>query len=275
MRNLESRIFEDLTTDQAYVQARRVFAKDAIKPEQFIDAYGEEDVAHDKLYVEEKEREFEASDSPEQKEAKKLATVFEAIIYERAELSNWFGPDATTIKPSRYDDIKNGVDSIVEFQESDISVSHLALAIDATFSPDTEAKFNRIREEIDQGKLATVKYFPPEHIGKQKGLHAIPHVVVGANAKTIRELAELWLERDNRALDKHPIQFQILEEIIAQLDAFQEYAKRVRKPEIAAVYEKTKKIVAAIHSEKRLSLKDNEERDSVFYEIQESARNFR
>jgi len=272
--NLESQVFDHITIDQAYTQAKRTFAGDAIKPERFADLYGPENVARDIAYVEEKERAFERSDSPEQKEAKKLATIFEAIIHEHAELSEWFGPDATTIKPSRYDDIRNGVDSIVEFQESPASASYLALAIDATFSPDTEAKFARIREEIDRGELTKVKYFASEHLNVRGELAKIPHVVVGADAKTSRELAELWLEKKHRALGNHPVQFQILEETINQLDMFERYATRVKQFEVAAIYGKTKKILERIYEEKLVTIEDTGERDEVFYAIQAGARNF-
>lgn len=274
MRNPESRVFESLTIDQAYARAEQTLAKDAIKPEQFADLYSDENVAQDKAYVDEMERKFEETNEPEQKEVQKLATILEAIIHEHAELSDWLGPDAHTIKPSRYDDIKNGVDSVVEFQESESSASHLALAIDATFSPDVQKKFERIKNEIDRGELARVKYFASEHLGVRGELAKIPRVVIGADAKTVRELAELWLERDNRALARHPVQFQIIEEIVAQLDAFHDYATQKKQFEIAAVYDKTRKILAAIDSQKRTSLKDTGERDSVFYAIQESARNF-
>ena len=57
----------------------------------------------------------------------------------KLKVNNWLGPEATAIKSSRYDDIKNGVDNIVEFhKEEDFSSSHLALAIDETFSHDVE-----------------------------------------------------------------------------------------------------------------------------------------
>lgn len=137
--SVESRILERLDTDRAYQKAEKMLRRAAIKPSDFRgkQGYDTTKIESDENEVERREEEFEKRNTPEQKEIKKLATIFETIIYEHAEQSDWLGPDAFTIKTSRFDDLENGVDTVVEFPESETAATYLALAIDVTFSGDT------------------------------------------------------------------------------------------------------------------------------------------
>ncbi len=262
--------FEQLTLDKAFEKAKSIIEEAEIKPEDFSDVYGTDEIRNDVQYVERMEREFEDRETLEQKKHKKLATVFEAIVHEHAELSEWFGPDAETIKPSRYDDIKNGVDTIAELKEGGKSVTHLAMGIDVTFSHDAEKKFKRIKQEIENGTLAEVKYFHSEYMGVRERLPNVPRVVIGADEKTIRELSAMWLEGRKRELGNHPIQFQILEEIADQLKVYKAYAETVHRPDIAAMYEKAMRSIRDIRKKKGATMKDSGARDSVFYALEEN-----
>ncbi|MDD4995850.1 MAG: hypothetical protein PHW15_00005, partial [Patescibacteria group bacterium] len=252
----ENKIFEDLTQEQMFSKAKKVIQREEIKPRDFKDLYGEDNVQIDEQYVERMERIFKQEEKPEQKKINQLATIFEAVIYEHGELSDWFGPDAYMIKSSRYDDIKNGVDSVIEFREDERAASHLALAVDVTFSSDTQNKFKRIKKEIDNGQLAKVKYFCSEHLSIRGELSHLPRVIIGAGAKTVNELGELWIEEKNKKLGNHHIQFQILEEILMQMKAFAKYAKTKKQNEIADTYEKTAKMIEKIYQNKKENLKD-------------------
>ncbi|MDI6820849.1 MAG: hypothetical protein QMD65_01580 [Patescibacteria group bacterium] len=267
----ENKIFENLDIDQAYKEANRLFKKDAIKISNFSDLYGQNIISEDAAYVKKMEELFVKNNLPEQERIKKLAVIFEALIHYNVELNDWFGPNAFTIKTSRYDDIKNGIDDIVEFEESETTVSHLALAIDVTFSPEEKQKtFERIKKEIESGELAKVKYFQSDHINIRGELIKIPRVVIGADTKTIKRLGIAWLEKDNKTLGNDPIQLQILEEILIQLEVFRAYAERVKKLEIAEIYEKTHAMIQKIHNEKRSSIDDSGMRDHVFDAIKTS-----
>lgn len=274
--NPESQMFENLDIDQAYRNAERMIEHASIKLDDFRgkEGYTDSQVEKDKEEIAESEEEFKKKTSPEQNQVQKLATVFEAIIHQHAELSNWFGPDAFTVKTSRFDDVKNGVDTVVEFPESEVAPTYLALAIDVTFSADTEKKFERIKQEIDLGKPTHVEYFVSEHTPHRR-LERIPRVVIGAEAGTVKKLSELWLEGDKRALGNHPIQFQILEEIDSQLKAFERYAERTGKAEVAKIYGRERKLVEKILSQKSRELKDDGDRDSVFYAIGRQLNAFR
>ena len=274
MYNPEKEISQNITLDQVFQKAKRVLEREMIKPGQFQYLYGEEIIRADEEYVFEKEAEFIKKRDPEKERVGKLAAVFEGIVHEQAELNEWLGSDVTTIKSSRYDDIKTGVDSVAEFREGPVATSYLAFAIDVTFSSDTEKKFERIRGEISRGELARVKYFVSDHTGFMGELKMIPRVVVGADAKTVKELSELWLEKDNKALANHPIQFQILEEILIQLRAFEIYATRVKHHKLAVKFENSRKLIERIMEEKKMTIEDFGVRDSVFESIRESLRSF-
>ena len=262
--------FEQLTLDKAFERAKTIIEKAEIQPEDFGDVYDADEIRDDIQYVERIERRIEEQETSEQKKHKKLATVFEAIVHEHAELSEWFGPDAETIKPSRYDDIKNGVDTIAELKEGGKSVTHLAMGIDVTFSVDAEKKFKRIKQEIENGTLAEVKYFHSEYMEVRERLSNVPRVVIGADEKTIRELSTLWLEGRKKELGNHPIQFQILEEIADQLKVYKAYAETVGQPGLAAMYEKVMRSVRDIRKKKGMTMKDSGARDSVFYTLEEN-----
>ncbi len=270
MFSSENKIFEDITTDQAFEKAERLLRAESIEPSQFEYLYGKEAIAVDEKYVEEKEREFKKSANPEHERLAKLATVFEAIVHDQVELNEWFGENVNTIKTSRFDDIRNGVDSVAEFREGVVATSHLAFAIDVTFSGDTEKKFERIREEIERGELARVKYFVSERTGFIGELRTVPRVVVGADVRTVKQLSELWLERDNKSLAKHPIQLQILEEISSQLEAFRNYAEKKGKDKLVLKYNDSIELIQKILEDKKVALDDTGERDSVFSSIQEN-----
>jgi len=222
---------ERLLIEKAYGRAQKEIARDAINPDtrEFRARFGDAEVDRDLRYVSNNERLFKQDSSSSQgDESRKIGTIFEAIFHDQAELSDWLGPDAITIKTSRYDDILFGIDSVVERQHDDEASSFLGVAIDVASGIDLDRKFRRIKDEVQQGELGHVKYFDPERMGTGKEFLEIPRAVIGASRETIRELAELWLNKDNKALAAHPIQFQILEELELQFAALRSFAERVR-----------------------------------------------
>lgn len=266
-------LFEKLTTEKIYEKSKNILDRDAIDLGGFKHLYGDEIVKKDTEYVIRMEKTFSSEATEEQKEAEKLAVILEAVIHENTELNNWLGENASTIKTSRYDDIKNGVDNIVEFEEGR-SASHIALAIDTTFSTDIVKKFERIKKEIDNGELATIKYFASEHLNIKGEKNKIPRVIVGATAKTVKELGELWIEKNNKELEKHPIQFQIIKEMLIQLETFEKYAEKIGQTEIASIFKKDYQTLEIIYKEKQNTQKDNKDYDNMFDVIKDNLKIF-
>ncbi len=274
MKGFESIVSGNFDAGRVYKKAQGALRRSEVNMEDFTDIYGGS-VDKDIEYVRKRERGFAERADKDTESAGNLASVLEAIFNDHAELSEWLGSGVFMVKASRFDDIKNGVDSIAEFQEGEGPASHLALAIDATMSSYTvREKLEKIKRGIERGKLTEVKYFKSEHKGTRGSLSKIPKVVVGADAETIKSLSNLWLSGDKRALASHPVQFQILEEILLQLHAFNSYASEINRPEIAEIYDDMHKVVEGIHEERASLVDDTGERDSAFRAIKKYAGDF-
>ena len=237
----ESRVDTEVDEELAYKRAEKALAVDRIQETDFEDRYGEENIRKDLAEIERLEASFENPPS-------KAAVILEAIIHEQSELSDWLGPQAHTLKASRYDDIIHGVDEIVEFTDKPGKKSHLALGIDVTFSPNLSKKFKPLIERLSRGELTRVKYFGSSSLRGE--LTQIPQVVVGVDMKTLQEFIPHWLERDTKTLAAHPMQILVLEEIRMQLEAFAEYADKARKHDAADEYRTNLQIIENILDQK-------------------------
>lgn len=226
---LSKKLEEERLQKKLYERAQEVFrVNPPLNPEDFrgIPSYKDEDIERDIEYVREMEHRFDEESTTEKKEQKKFAKILEAMLNELIELYDWMGPDATTITTSDFDDIKNGVDMVAEFQnKEERSASHLALAVDVTFASDIGKKIERIQREIERGEMAHVRYFESEFLGERGELPKLPRVVIGADMDTIKSLGVLWLAEDKKALAAHEMQKVILEEVRIQLESFAEYAR--------------------------------------------------
>lgn len=257
-----------------------------IDMDEFEGVYSREEIDRDKKSIEIKKAFFESDDSP----LNRRAQILEALLAEQIELSEWFGPDSLTIVPSEYDDFYHGVDLAVEFQKDD-KVQHMAMGIDVTTSQglSTLTKLILIKSKIEEGRLTEMKYFVSEgqpDVRKRKT--DIPSLVIGADPRTINELANLWLtidksknpepevdqagreelrERAREAQQKlanHRVQVLILRQIELQLKAFADLA-RTKGPshqKIVAQFEKLLVLVKEILSQKKLSKADEIANDS-------------
>lgn len=262
----------DREIDNAYERALEILGN-PIDPKTFTDY---KDVQADIEFVQKMEERFAEESgrlSPEVKRLQKLAKIFEAIIFQHAEQSNWFGESATTLETSRYDDIVNKVDAIVEFQEGESSASHLAVAMDVTIAEHFGAKFDHVKQGIDEGKLTEVKYFASDFLNIRGRKSKVPHVIIGVDRKTLYDVIDAWMKGDNRRLADHPVQIKILEEIRVQLRAYQKYAEQVGKEDLVPIYQKTESTISAIMREKDITADDLKDtaKDEMFYAIKFNA----
>jgi len=268
----------------------------AIKLEEFEEIYGKEEIARDNVAVERKRAKFEKIDGP----LKRRARLLEAILSQQIELSEWFGKDAATITPSEYDDLFNGVDMIAEFERDD-SFQYMAMGVDVTSSvQQVKKKLAIIKEHIRDGTLTQVKYFKSERNDIQGRMGKIPLLVVGADSRTISELANLWLAtykskhpevgldkldieelkqkaREAREiLAKHRAAILVLKELKAQLEVFIEFARGVKSTEVEARYKNLLRVIDEIIKEKNISKSDEleNESDNVYSAIMEELKTF-
>ncbi|MGC9610902.1 MAG: hypothetical protein ABSE68_01655 [Minisyncoccia bacterium] len=263
MNRFEDRLVRNIDVNRFYEEAEREINAKRFHLDDFKDHYGEEAVEKDKNYVDENRERLGLTEFPEKLEAWKNATVFEASMDRCIEKAGWLGPDNTALKSSDFDDIKNGIDTIVESKEGKSSASYLGLAIDVTTNAEAGKKFDRIKDEIDNGKMPEVKYFRSEHMNIRGTLEKIPRVVVWADPKTIEEIAELSFSKNYGELSNHPAQIQILEEVLIQLKTFGEYAASIGEKDLAKIYEKAREKIESIYKNKKVSIPHDEKYDSV------------
>ena len=236
---MSTETLNEVVLAEAYKRALERFEHDRIQPEDFADLYSADVISSDLEYVRRIEERTKRDDAAlGYVESAKWGVVLEEVFADQIELNDWLGEGVNTRKASRYDDLQNGVDEIIEMAEES-SINYLALAVDVTYSEKKfQKKFSKIRSEIDSGELATVKYFANSEGSFRGRLAKVPRVVVGVNRTTLAELAKLWIERDNKALADHPAQFQILDEINVQLESFRKYAERLGRGDIVRIYDR-------------------------------------
>lgn len=230
-------------------KAEKVIERARIREEDFLEPdgpYTRESVERDLEIVRRKEESFGKDRDEYFAEQKKLADIFEALVIEHGELSQWFGENAYTVKTSRYDDYENGVDAVIEFRDEESSASHLGMGVDVTFSRDTSAKFDRVKKQIEKGRLTRIKYFHSDHLKIHGQLYDVPEVIIGADKKTVLELAELWERGKNSELGRHRIQIMILHQMQEQLDAFASYASSLGQDGLARLYREKLAIIDQI-----------------------------
>jgi len=234
--------------ERALHKAQEKLAIDKIDMDDFADLYN---VIKDKEYVWEKEEIFEQKNSSQEKENKKLATVLEAILHEQIEQNCYLGDNIKTVSTCKFDDIKNGVDQILEVgDEDEKDTQHLAIAIDATFNPDVYKKIKKIKEKIKSGKLAVVKYFKSDilHFRGEKG--GIPEFVLGIDKKNLEDVTKLWMNDENQKLGYHPLHIMIFDEILQQSKYYQDYAEKIGQTKIAKKYKELYNLFSQLKGEK-------------------------
>jgi hypothetical protein len=260
--------------EKAYQEALRELKIDQIKIDEFADLY---DVEKDKKRVAQIEKRFAEENSEKEKENKELATVLEAILYEEIYLNCYLGEDTETYSASKFDDYVNGVDIIVEVSEENRErLSHLALAVDATFSRDVLGKINKVKSKIKSGQLAIIKYFKSEALNFRGEKSGIPEFVIGIDKKSLEEVTFFWLQNRHQKLNCHYLHLMIIDEILSQAQYYQNYAQEQGQEKIAHRYQHLFELFQKIKNgkkeiiEKTLEAPGNKERmdeDSVYQSI--------
>ncbi len=204
---------------------------------------------------------FAEQDAEEEKVARKVSVIMEAILTSQTE-NDWFGPDAQMITPSRYDDIKNGIDGCLEFSDAH-TADYLALSIDFTYSHNSGLSRNirDIEASIRSGTLSKMDFFVssqlvpsdekeseevPRFVGSKSG---IPKVVVGCDAEHITEMAQLWIEGKNKTLSTHPARLILLDQMILQMEHYITIAEDADRPQIAEIYRRDLTIVRNVRAQ--------------------------
>lgn len=277
--------FEKLSALYKFAKEREA-AVGRIREKDFLDDYGATVVKHDRKYVKKRKQDSEedlakldARERYQTEEARRLAYIMEVLLQEEGELSEWFGREASTSMASEYDDWKNGVDAIVEF-EIEGGAQHLALAVDFTLIHGLLDKIQQIKGDIDAGHAAQVKYFKSGRPGAKPGLENVAKVVVSCDVGTLMEAAVFWKQKASKnktrsreareELADHPIQMIVLREIQKQLEMYRVYAETSGKQKFADLYAGDLAIIDAVIDEKEPRLSVNVDEDGAYRKLTRS-----
>ncbi len=235
----------------------KTHSQDRLKEADFNDLYQPDEIKNDQRMAGRMKEEFEdkklflsKNEIIKIKERKNTAEAMEIVITE-SEVYDWFGPNAHIIRTTEYDDIFNGVDAVIEFNDETGHErhQHVALVIDITTAGDSkflEAKIDKNIKSLTgkSEKKKRVKYFESPITGEQQSLDTIIPVVIGLDEHNSQELLATFAqikklsakegknenERNlimdlKKEMAEHPAQVVFLKEITMQLEHYQSLFK--------------------------------------------------
>ncbi|MEK7463845.1 MAG: hypothetical protein AAB610_01850 [Patescibacteria group bacterium] len=158
-----------------------------------IKGFNEEKIDRDAAFIARVEEKYTLKagtfDHTEEKvhaEAKIVETMMPMIIRD----FDWLGPDTDIIFTSLYDDVANGIDSVVQFPGEGME-SNLGMEVDfASSEAEMMAKILKIGQSLEKGIVSSVEYFDSPSSGKIKGVK-MPKIAFGATGKEMGNLAEV------------------------------------------------------------------------------------
>jgi len=259
---IDNKIDKSRARDEVDSYAEQVLKnnrKPRIKESDFIESFGQDEVEKDGQLITRLEEKFAEqlehlplAEVQMIKRGEKLGLLLEIIIAEQGEDFHWAGETAHFIRTSRYDDIVNSVDLIIEFEidstdQNQLTPHRVALAVDASQNVEMiSQKMNRNLDKLlrrNGKKSPEIKYFQSVINPNIKGpLELVIPVVVGLEKNNTDHLTKLisnfqacdtknknkeYQETLNEKkqhlaelLKNHPAQTVFYREIRAQLTAY-------------------------------------------------------
>jgi hypothetical protein len=166
---------------------------------------GREEVAADLRSLAEVKKAFEAKDTKtkEEKErleeAKKIATITESALAHGVTKHLWYGENVSIEQVSEFDDVKRGVDSVLEIRKEDDESNFMALGIDVTFrglhSEQFKQKFFRLLSSIRDGHKTKIKYFK-NHKQEPMKEFPVPKMVLYFSVGDVKDMVDILKDKD-------------------------------------------------------------------------------
>lgn len=226
-------------------------------PEKYIEAglYSQEEMDKHNQIVKELEVIFEQKNTTEEKIAKKLAKIFEAIMIKGVDLSKCLGEDVI-IRPAYPIDDFTGPK--IDFYAI---LGDVPLGLDVSMrSIEGEAfveKIEKILRTIQKGNPDGIKCYKNRKGKLEKDIHA-PKVVVSCELSMIKELMfylkNLTDEKLSEKLKNHRMSYGVVSQIVGCCQVFSKYADEIGEHEEAKSYKNIIKTLKEI-SEKSEILK--------------------
>lgn len=193
----------------------------------FENEYTEESIKNDELYVLERRKQMEESNSSFGRERLdyldgrfQLSEMFQAMCVDC--INKYWFKNCKSIMTSDFDDIASGIDAVVQHKDG----GHLGLAFDFTVTNQDKKIYEKLQKgwdkNIKEGKVPTVKYFEDPDT-KQKGKLLVPKFIIGASKEDVEQFANSYLSNDIETLENHPFKYLMLLQIEEQLQTVLDY----------------------------------------------------
>lgn len=163
---------------------------------------------------------------------KKIATIAErAIAYGVSELG-WCGDGVSIDATSNFDDVKRGVDEVMQIKSEGMETSSLGLGIDVTYrgllSESYKGKFMKLLNSINNGYSTQIKYFK-NHAGEMMEEFSVPKIVLYVNFEEVKDLIRMINNSDNSEVmnefKKSPQRFSVINQVIVMCEELGAFAK--------------------------------------------------
>jgi hypothetical protein len=183
----------------------------------FIQLYTRAQVLNDYTEVAKKRAGFENNNSTPER----LGKVFESAFLDSANNHQWFGKQSEIVKSSLYDDF-HGVDMIVTMMPEGKRAQNFLVSSDLTFSNNSfGTKFELTLRNIQQGNLATVKYFHSDLEGFTGQKTNVPRTIIGLDKNNLPEMLRKWIHSPEDTLPEY--RAILLHQLNTELIGFRNY----------------------------------------------------
>lgn len=204
----------------------------AIQLSDFSEATGHRpvDIRRNAAYAESMQQRFAQERTTTLERIEDMAAVMEVVFGTNIDGSEWI-PRSDVIFTSKYDDIVNGVDMVVEMPDRK-GTPIMGLDITLASSDVVEKKVNRVIHNIRDGKLATVDYYRSENFTDTK-LNYLPLFIAGVDIHAAAELSQLYTNGKRGEITDHVASIYMLYELRMQAEAYMKAAEGYGRGHIA------------------------------------------
>lgn len=197
------------------------------------DKYSKEKIDENLESLKKLETQFIESGSVEKKKSKKIAAMTEIALEYGVSNLKWYGDNVEIRKTSRFDDVKRGVDGVLEISKQKAESDFVGLGIDATFrglkSKDFKDKIFSLLRSVAGGFKTKIKYFK-EHDGSLKKEFAVPKIVLSFDTTDVKNLVYMLAHADDEKIQNsykdHNIKFEMMNQIMVQCEKLAAFAKK-------------------------------------------------
>ncbi|MCB9809278.1 hypothetical protein H6776_02660 [Candidatus Nomurabacteria bacterium] len=170
-------------------------------------------------------------------DTKKIATLTERGLAFGVSQVGWYGEQVKMIPTSEFDDVKRGVDGVLEIIKEDTESDFIGLGIDVTFrglqSEEFKSKFFRMLDSLTHGHQTRIKY-GTDHTGAPMKEFAVPKILIHFDIGDVKDIVHMLQQADSPTLQKDfvnsPQKFMVMKQIVHQCLMLSGFAEEVKNP---------------------------------------------